>query len=482
MASKKTLNAKNLERLGAKTLAALLIEISTGSAEMKRRLRMELAGAESHLELAKEIRKRLATLARSDSFIDWHKRGAVEKDLLIQKNAIIEKIAPAAPKEALELMWQFMGLASHTLNRCDDSSGVLGGVFREACDELGQIAVKAALEPKQLAGHVFEAVKQNDFGQYDSLIQVSAPALGETGLNELKGLIIAWSNEPLETPAPEDRVVIGWGSGGKIYADVMYERARMASVQSALQEIADASGDVDAFIAQYDEKARKVPKIAAAIAGRLLAAGRAEEALKALDAGQPDNEDRLWFFHDSTWEDTRIAVLEALGKPEEAQAVRWACFEQSLSKVHLRAYLNALPDFEDFEAERKALAFAENHKEITSALWFLTSWPALDRAAGLVIANWEVIDGCNYQVLSPAAEALAEKHPLSATLLLRAMVEDNLEFGRSGRYKHSARHLMECRRLATRIEDFGSIEPHHAFETRLKAKHGRKTTFWMHVK
>jgi len=37
LASKKVLNAKNLEALGAERLAGLLIEISTGSAAAKRR-------------------------------------------------------------------------------------------------------------------------------------------------------------------------------------------------------------------------------------------------------------------------------------------------------------------------------------------------------------------------------------------------------------------------------------------------------------
>jgi len=47
MALKTTLNAKNLEVLGAERLAELLIEISTGSAATKRRLRIELAGKQS---------------------------------------------------------------------------------------------------------------------------------------------------------------------------------------------------------------------------------------------------------------------------------------------------------------------------------------------------------------------------------------------------------------------------------------------------
>ena len=70
MASKKSLNAGNLEALGAARLAALLIEISDGNATAKRRLRLELAGADGPAELAKEIRKRLATIARSRSFVE----------------------------------------------------------------------------------------------------------------------------------------------------------------------------------------------------------------------------------------------------------------------------------------------------------------------------------------------------------------------------------------------------------------------------
>ena len=63
MTSKKTLNASNLEALGAERLAALLMEISQGNAVLKRRL--ELVGTESPAELGKEIRKRLAAIARS---------------------------------------------------------------------------------------------------------------------------------------------------------------------------------------------------------------------------------------------------------------------------------------------------------------------------------------------------------------------------------------------------------------------------------
>ncbi|GAB5377761.1 MAG: hypothetical protein AcusKO_42230 [Acuticoccus sp.] len=70
MASKTALNAKNLEALGAARLAALLMEISTGNAGAKRRLRLELASVQSPKDAAREIRKRLVTIARSRTFVD----------------------------------------------------------------------------------------------------------------------------------------------------------------------------------------------------------------------------------------------------------------------------------------------------------------------------------------------------------------------------------------------------------------------------
>ena len=66
MASK-ALNPANLEALGATRLARLLIEISEGNAPVKRRLRLELAGADSPAAVANRIRKRIATIARSRS-------------------------------------------------------------------------------------------------------------------------------------------------------------------------------------------------------------------------------------------------------------------------------------------------------------------------------------------------------------------------------------------------------------------------------
>ena len=224
MAAKTTLNAKNLEPLGAERLAELLIEISAGNAAVKRRLRLELAGAQSPGELAKEVRKRITAMARSRSFVDWQGVRALAGDLDTQRRAIVERVAKADPKEALDLLWRFMTLAASVFERCDDGSGTVIGIFHEACGDIGDLALTAKLDPASLADQAFQALIANHYGQYDKLIQVLAPALGQTGLEHLKQRMIELSNRPVKKPPENDRAKIGWASSGAIYADEMAER------------------------------------------------------------------------------------------------------------------------------------------------------------------------------------------------------------------------------------------------------------------
>ena len=474
MASKRKVNPDNLEALGAKRLAELLMELAENDAAVSRRLRLELTATEAPENVATAVRKRLGQIVRARSFVDWRKIRDLASDLETLRRTIVDRVAKIDAAEALELMWRFMDLSESVQERCDDSNGTVGDLFRTACRDLGLLAQLAKPDPIVLSDRVFAALNGNGYGQYDDLIEALAPVLADKGLDHLKARFIELSKTPAGKPPPDKRNVIGWGAGGPMYADEIEAHSRKSTIRLALQEIADAQGDVDAFIAQYDRKTRKVPTIAAEIARRLLAADRAAEALQTIEAA----EHRRNEWTDFEWEDVRIDTLEALGRNDEAQAARWSCFERALSAEHLRAYLKRLPDFDDFEAEERALDHAERHKNVLQALAFLISWPAVERAARLVVGRAGEIDGDRYEILSPAADALVDKYPLATTLVLRAMIDFTLTKARSSRYRHAARHLIECASLASSIADLGIFETHDAYVARLKAEHGRKSGFW----
>lgn len=413
MIAKTTLNAKNLEALGAARLAALLIEVTKGDATARRRLRLELASDDSPSALEKEIRKRLASIGKGRSFIDWQKRSSFVADLVAQRQAI-ETLARADLRAALDLLWRFLDLADSVFERTDDGSGRIAAVFADAMAALGPIAEAARARPEALADQVFRAIRGNDYGQHDGIVETLAPQLGERGLARLSELLDDWAKEP------PDR----------------FPQHREIKVRVAKQAIAEARGDVDGFIAQYGERARKAPAIAADIARRLLAAGRIEEAWEAVEAAEhrpapgPFDLEDLDELLDGpaerpaaatfAWQEARLAVMEAMGRNDEAQAFRWACFAAHLTPVHLKAYLKRLPDFDDIEAERRAFEHAAAYPNVHPALAFFIVWPALPEAEALIRARSGELDGNHYELLTPAAEALAARHPLAATLCLCA--------------------------------------------------------------
>ena len=481
MATKRTLNAASLEVLGARRLAELLVGIASGNRATRRRLRLELATVEGPEALADEIRERLATIGRASAFLDWRKRRELAVDLEIHRETIAGRVAEADAAEALELMWRLTELANPTRERCEDYEGKVIAVFRAAVSDLGEIARAAgadtrAVDPLRLADRAFEAATRNRYGQYDDLIAVLAPALGQEGLERLKGRTIEFANEPEAQGAVGERSPTERKFSGTADEDRIAEYERRHIVQSILRDVADAQGDVDAYIAEHDAETRKVRGVAAGIARRLLMAGRAEEALAALDEVGIDHGG--WPSRDFDWEDARIDALEALGRSDEAQRVRWGCFERSLSAPHLRAYLRRLPDFDDMEAEGKALDRVPGFRDGSEALSFLVSWPALSRASRLVFERLEDIDGADDEMLAPAADALSADHPLAATMVLRAMIESILGRGWPKYYKRAARCLLDCAGLSSRITDYGVHESHEAFEARLRRDHGRKESFW----
>ena len=109
----------------------------------------------------------------------------------------------------------------------------------------------------------------------------------------------------------------------------------------------------------------------------------------------------------------------------------------------------------------------------TDALEFLIAWPALNEAAALVLARTAEIDGLAVDSLEPAVRALEGRHPLAATLLLRAMVADILRFAQHALYARALVWLDEAAALAVQIDDFGGHGDHTAFERGLRGAIGR---------
>lgn len=474
--SKKTLNKDNLTALGAERLADLLLEVSTGSAEIKRRLRLELSHSVGPAELARDVRKRLVSVRKSSSFVGWRKRKSLIKDLNTQLDMITDKIAPEEPTEAFNLLWQFIEMAPSIYERVDDSRGDVGDVFRSALQRFEDIGPRAVLAPTALASRVWDALQDNGYGEFDGIIGLLAPTLGEDGLQHLKGLIEAYSKAPAEEPSDDHealRFLRDLRSDNGNYASDQQDRL----VKLCLQQIAEAQGDTAAYISQYSAQDLARPDISAEVAQLLLSQGQADDALKMLTGAELTGH----AFDQKKWDAAYIACLIALDRIDEAQSHRWERFGETLNPELLRDYLKLLPDFDDIEVEDRAKAKALDFENLHLALIFFLGWPDLSCAARLIETRAEELDGDLYHILTPAAEALREKYPLAAVLLWRAMIDHALNDGRSTRYGHAADHLLDCAAVDHEISDYGSFESHLKYLENLRTRHDRKTSFWHRV-
>lgn len=471
--SKKTLNSENLMALGAERLADLLLEVSTGSAEIKRRLRLELSHSLGPEELARDVRKRLVSLRKSTSFVGWRKRKTLIKDLTTQADMITEKIAPEDPTAAFDLLWEFIELAPSIYGRVDDSRGEVGDLFRSALVRFENIGPRALLDPAALAVRMWDAISDNGYGEFDGLIGLLAPTLGADGLEYLKSLVQTYGATPSEQPAQEHEALQFLrnlrSESGNYVAE---HKGRL--IQMCLQEIAEAQGDVEAYIVQYSDQDLARPSIAAEVAQLLLAEGRAEDALDALVRANLGGR----VFAHADWDAAYIACLIALDRTDDAQAHRLARFGETLQPDFLRDYLKVLPDFDDVEAEEAAKSQVQTFKNLHKALAFFLGWPDLSAAAHLIETRAQELDGEFYDMLAPAAEALREKYPLAAVVLWRTMIDFALTQGRSTRYGYAADHLMDCAALDADVVDYGPFAPHHTYLAGLHARHERKASFW----
>ena len=475
--SKKTLNTDNLAALGAKKLADLLIEVSTGSADIKRRLRLELSHNLGASELVHAIRKRLVTLRKSNSFVGWRKRKALIKDIDTQVVMIVEKIAPEDPSSAFELLWQFIEIAPSIYERVDDSRGDVGDVFRSAILHFEAIAPLALLSVEALAAQVWNVIQDNGYGEWDGIIGILSDTLGASGLDQLRQHVEDFAAQPIDVEAEQHDAILFLRELRGGHADYAAER-KERFVQSCLQEIAAAAGDTHAYVAQYTPDDLRRKDVAAEVALLFIKEGRTDDALTLLDDVEQDGRD----FGQEAWNHSYLATLEALGRTKDAQAHRWSCFIKTLDQPHLRTYIKGLPDFEDVEAEEKARAHVLDYPSFSTALSFFLEWPDLLSAAQLIENRSDEIDGNRYDILTPAAEALRERHPLPAVLLWRAMIDYSLGEGRSSRYGHAADHLMDCSALEDAIQDYGTFQSHADYFQTLRMAHDRKTSFWAKLK
>lgn len=475
MARRAMLTSEALIALGPEKLAKLVLDEAERNGPFRKRVTAALAGIKGPKAVAAIVDRRLSGLERARGFVDWERRKAFAADLGATLATITDELGPADAGAAVDRLIRFLICAESVFERVDDSAGHIQDIFHDAADAVPALASTMPDDAKDaLLERLIPHLADDDHGLIGTVVQGLIGLLPEDRLGSIDAKLAAAVEESASLLGSDVR---DWA---KLGLKDRLVRARQA--------IVDQLADVDRFIVLEGQRASgRLDNLG--IAERLLAAGRADEALEW--ARRPARPGIRAMTRDDIADGTagtdltdrsrvrlEIRILTSLGQKDAAQDLRWRTFAASLDDTVLREYIANLPDFEEFDALERAFAHAQSHPHHDRSLGFFLAWPRLDLAAKLVVDHHGVWTGEHYAFLVPAAQALEHDFATAATVLYRALLDDILAQARSPAYGHGARYLAKLDALDAGALTALGLPDHETYRAELRKTHGRKAGFW----
>ncbi len=450
---------KDLVKLGPELLAEKLINFSKTNRVIAKELEL-LALKNDPQKLFNKINQQINAIKRSKRFIQWNETHLLTDELYQITNAIEHDLLSFSPPLAIELIETLFNMDESLCERADDSNGELGIFYYSLAELWGKVCnVFGKNNTINLPAKVFELLLHDNYGVRNHIIKHSSNALGEEGLKQLE--ILIKKNE---------------------------KQFKIYSLSSLYQTIAEASGDVDKYIAAIKEHSMLNEITVCDIAEKLIVKWRSVEAIDWL-LHQPDNvalKDSPQQYDPqkvtlSRRYDVLLKAYDSETMTQEAQSLRWLLFQKSLSMKYYEGLLKYQSAQNLAEIKARAFRFAcEEYKgNINYLLDFLANIQEYVTLNNIVIAQYESLSEYDYSLYRPLSKNLSTAgYPLSACLLRRKLVNGIINRGQSKYYKYAASDLKISQRYAESVNDWQGIPEHNEYMALLKSRHSRKAAFW----
>ncbi|WP_303720371.1 DUF6880 family protein [Malonomonas rubra] len=402
------------------------------------------------MPVEKELKTRLSALKRSRRFVRWVESAGLAselRDLLQQIKDLVENA-----QTGCTLLADFYTTDRSVFDRCDDSSGHIGDVYRyDACELFVRYAQRCTDKP-WVAKLVLKTSQKDDYGVRDALVGNAAEYLPEAQLR--------WLIDQYQSLAKEEK-------------DEFPRRHWLYQVESLARQLKDAPLFEQARRAAWGDE----PGIAACvdIARVYLECGDEQTALNWLER-IPEGES----FQQQERDDLLLDIHGRQGNKQQQAEVARRSFSRQRSREGFEHWISIVG-----EDQRNELLNQEVRIILDSPLLsltdanFLTVMEQWDAAENYLQTHAEQLNGDHYQFLLPLAETFESlARPLSASLLYRALLDSILNRAQTTTYGHGARYLRKLDLLAKTVSDWRNIEPHAVYVEQLRRQHGRKTSFW----
>ena len=400
-------------------------------------------------ENLERIKAKIAWLRRSRSFVRWDESAGLARELLDLMGDIEATVTD--PRAGVEILAAFFQTDKATFERCDDSSGHVGGVYAyEAKDLFVQYASRCD-DKDWLSKLVLKVNRKDDYGARDILVRCASEYLPEENLRAL-----------------------------------VAEFQKLAAKQSDKYDVTHQLLNVEALARQLKDAAL-YERTRAASFGTDSTGSRLDIARVHLECGDPETA-LAWLMRIPDGETFKaeerdgllVQIYGRLNDAEKQVEAAWRLFRRERTADALRDLLAVIGDHKRDEviAGEAALIGGEAKLSYSDAA-FLVDTGCIKEAADYLVERADQLDGDYYEALLPLVDAMeASGKSLAATVLYRALLDSILGHARNKAYGHGARYLKKLDWLARMIDDWRGIEDHQVYSARLHEKHGRKTSFW----
>jgi len=437
---------EDLVSLGPEVLAEALVDLAQHSEDVQHLVERLVAGPEERL---RQLKQAISGMKRGRRFIEYRESPEFARKLSILVDDI-RRDAPS-PEKGIDLIRRFFETDNSIFNRCDDSMGAIGDVYRhEASAVFASFAARCADESK-IAKTLRDLMTRNDYGARDYVIDTASQYLSETTMRTL---------------------VSQFRKSARTHTNDYDRAAGFRLAESLARQIGDAPLYKDIVEETYDE----LPLSSQVdIATVYLECGDVDAALERLDRISPDAHFRL-ADREQLYEqcyrlkgDTRALILLLRRQFERSPSLR--AIDELAKEVG--------------EEERQNIINTQIDRIVTDNSFdsaraaFLFDVDASKTAETYIVDRYDKLGDYFYAHHVDLVEKCEQAQCwLSASLLYRTLLIDILEAGRTKAYRHAVRYLEKTDEYAERIVDWTGHNDHATFKQEIHAKHYRKRSFW----
>lgn len=394
--------------------------------------------------------KKAVTAAKSRKSMFWRSQAPDLADMLTRALEQLEKTVQD-PRAGVEALVAFYKRDAEIFERCDDSYGNVGDVFRITAAQMFVDYAGQCLNKDEIADQVLALQEDSHYGVRDILIDELSSFLDKRGIEKVIAIL-------------EQKTSSG--------QDIISQRRWLYMIESLARQIKDGALFERIRKRNWQELNSRayidIAKVYFASGDALTAYERLQ---KAAECGAKDEYEYAELFRN---------VCRALGKAKEVDRILWDIFRRQRCMETFNELIAQIGEDKRPEVIYKEadLIMAAKGFSIID-VQFLLDVGETGCAQDYIIARREQLDGGQYYHLPPLAQNLEEKRLyLAAVMIYRALLEANLAKALSKYYSHGVRYLRKLDALAGQVNDWGDVELHASYVQQVKQQHARKSAFW----